>query len=325
MKHLFILNPLAAGMKNNVESVTAEINAFFKKHEELEYDIHVTRWARDATGYTRRYVQALGESVRVHSYGGAGLLSEIINGVIDFPDVQIAAYPMGACNDFIRYFRSENTSYFTSIEKQVFSDITPIDIIRCQNYYGISYGMVGFEALIDRVSYEMMGRTGLPTDFCIIWKALECALKNKNHGRNYTVTLDDVPLNGKYNSFLIANSPCYGKDMNPAIEAHPNDGLLDIYIIKAMSRINLLTTIQSYVSGYYWKTPHRFDHYRGKKIVISSDDIMYGSVDGETFLERHVEFEIIPNAISFVCPKGIDINKLPRIYNRPEEGLQGER
>lgn len=325
MKHLFILNPLAVGMKNRVDSVISEISAFFDIHMDFDYTIHVTRWARDATGYARSFAQEAGDTVRIHSYGGAGLLSEIINGVIGLPNVQIAAYPMGGCNDFIRYFRAENTHLFASIEKQIFSGVVPMDVIRCGSYYGISYGMIGVEAKADRASSEMIDRTGLPSDFCILWKAVECILSIKNQGQQYKITLDGAPMDGKYISILIANAPCYGKDMNPAIEAHPNDGRLDIYVMKSMPRLLTLTGLPSYLAGNYYKTPSRYVHWSGKKIAFSSDEIMYGSVDGETFLERHAEFEIVPGAISLVCPDEIDVGRLPRIYTKPEEGCANDR
>jgi hypothetical protein len=42
------------------------------------------------------------------------------------------------------------------------------------------------------------------------------------------------------------------------------------------------------------------------------------SLDGQVLYEKSVSFEVMPYAVDFVCPGGIDIDKLPRVYGRSE-------
>ena len=323
MRHLFIVNPGAEKIKGKVGEVTEEIKAFFSNNSKLAYDIHITRWNRDATGFVKRYVSEAGEPVRVHCFGGAGTFFEVVNGAAELRNAQIAAYPMGASNEFLLYFGKENGHLFRSIENQIASGTTPIDAIRCGHIYGISHFLAGMEARSNRDGFEMLERTKLPTDFCYVWPALWEVISGKIRAQSYRIELDGVPLDGNYITMLIANGPCYGKDMSAAIDAHPNDGQLEIYMMNDMPRRLLLPTILRYISGQYRKMPDRIRHFSGKKITINSDEVMCVCLDGETFYENSIECEVIHHAINFVCPATIDLRKLPRIYNHPEEGYVG--
>jgi diacylglycerol kinase family enzyme len=110
--------------------------------------------------------------------------------------------------------------------------------------------------------------------------------------------------------------------MHPAIDAHPDDGILDVYVVKNASMMKLLWRIPGYTHGNYRRTPNLVTHYRAKKIKLSSDEVMCMSIDAEHFYGMSIEYEIIPQAVRFVCPVGIDPMKLPRIYNRPREGAR---
>jgi diacylglycerol kinase family enzyme len=107
--------------------------------------------------------------------------------------------------------------------------------------------------------------------------------------------------------------------MNPAIDAHPNDGFLDVYLSDDMPRLKYLSRVPTYVSGGYKKLQGDVHHFQGKKISIASETVMCICVDGGTYYENFVEYEILPGAISFACPQAIDLNKIPRIYSKTKK------
>jgi len=325
MKHLFIINPDAAKIKGRAGEIKEEIESFFLKNSQFEYDIHITRWKRDATGFVRRYVSETDEPVRVHCYGGAGTLFEVVNGAANLPNAEVAAYPMGTSNEFLLYFGKGNGHLFRSIRNQATSGTTPVDAIRCGNIHGISHALVGMEARSNRDGVEMLERTNLPADFCYVWPAAWEILTGRIKAQSYKIDVDGMPFDGNYMSINIANGPCYGENMYVAGDAHPNDGLLEVSLMNDMSVLKLLTTIHPYTTGQYKKIPDRIRRVSGKKIKISSDEVMCVCLDGETFYENSIEYEVAPHAIHFVCPKDIDITRRPRIYNHPEEGFVGDQ
>jgi len=315
MHHQFIINPIASAVKGRVREITEEIKAFFGGIGADNYHIHVTRWVRDGMGYVNRFARTSPEPVRVHSMGGIGTLYEMVNGTIGLPNVQIAAYPMGASNFFLQYFGTDKMHMFRSIRNQVFSDVTPIDVMRGNIGYSIGHTVIGLEAIADRDGSEILERAKhLPVSLCYIYAGIRSIFRVKEIGQRYDIEIDGVDFSGEYVSILVAGPPCYGGgNMIPAPEAHPNDGIMEIYLIKKMSSLKLLSQINNYMSGNHKSMGDNLIHTQGKKITISGERDIMMSLDSECFYDESLTLEILPDAIEFVCPDGIDITKIPRI------------
>jgi diacylglycerol kinase family enzyme len=92
--------------------------------------------------------------------------------------------------------------------------------------------------------------------------------------------------------------------MFPAIDARPDDGLLDLYLLKPVPGLSLLRMASDYVQGRYAKWPQAITHHRGKRIAVSSDQYMPICLDGEYFINAAIEYEAIPRSILFAGPPG---------------------
>ena len=323
-RHLFIINPAAKRIKYKTKPVQDSIAAFFAQHPNINYDVYVSEWCRDSIIFIRQYLNAVttGEIVRIHVIGGTCTLFEVINGIVGLPHVEVASYPYGIANSFLKYFGSKNEKLFSLFQSQVFDAPVPMDLIRCGNNYGICYGMTGIEAHAS-VLGEALINMGLPGDFSYMVAGVGMILGGKE-AQKYLIEIDDEKIEGEFLSIMVANAPCYGLNMYPAIDAHPDDGVLDVYVVKNASIIKILSHISGYTHGKYRKLPAMVSHYRAKKVKLSSAEVMCMSIDGEHFYGRSIEYEVVPHAVKFVCPFEIDLMKLPRIYNRPQEGLRGE-
>ena len=323
VRHLFIINPAAKRIKGKIKYVKDKITAFFAKHPQINYDIYVSQWSRDSIMYIREYLAgARDETVRIHAIGGTGTFFEVVNSVVGLSNVEIASHPCGKANIFLKYFGAKKEKLFSSLEGQVFGKAVPMDIIRCGNNYGICYGMSGIEAYANAKGDKWIEK-GLPVDICYMIAGMVMILNGKT-GQNYFMEIDGEKIEGDFASVMVANAPCYGVNMYPAIDAHPDDGILDVYAFKNASRMRLLSCVPSYTHGNYRNMLDLVSHYRAKKIKLSSDEVMCMSIDGEHFYGTSIEYEVMPKAVRFVCPEKINIDKLPRIYNRPQEGLRSE-
>jgi len=324
MRHLFIINPAAKSIKGNIKPVKDKISAFFAKYPDIKYDVYVTQWCRDAGMSIHEYAaDKMDETIRVHVIGGTGTLFEIINGIADLLNVEVAVHPYGKANVFLKYFGQKNAKVFSSLEAQVFGKVVPMDIVRCGNNYGICYGMTGVEAYANVLGDKLIEK-GMPFDISYLLAGMLLILRG-NASQNYFLEIDDRKIEGDFISVMVANGPCYGKKLYPAIDAHPDDGMLDVYIFKSASKIKILSCVLSYTHGNYRKLPGLVTHYRAKKIKLSSNEVMCTSIDSEPFFYgTSMEYEIMPKAVRFVCPDAIDLKKIPLIYNRPQEGLRGE-
>ncbi|MDR3200110.1 MAG: hypothetical protein LBT68_01515 [Spirochaetales bacterium] len=311
MKHLFIINSNAAQIRGRIPEVVQEIKAFFANYPQFEYDIHVTRWKRDATGYSRRYVTGAREIVRVYAVGGTSTLFEVVNGVIGVPNVQVGVYPFGKDNAFLQYFGKGKLHLFQSLRNLVFSGVTSMDAMLCGNNYGMSSCYIGVDAMAAQTSETFVEQAGAffkrepILSLIYVFAGFMCAMK-KDNTQYYRVSIDGATLDGEYLTILTANQPYYGPTLYPAIDARPNDGMLDIYLLKPVSKMPMLKMGMDYVHGRYHKWPRLISHYRGKSVSISSDQFMSICLDGEMFFNTSIDHTVIPHAIDFVCPGGVD-------------------
>ena len=323
MKHLFVINPVAKRIKGKTKPIKEKISAFFREYPDMEYDVYVTEWCRDSIAYIHRYIAGKDESIRVHAIGGTGLLFEVINSVVDLPNAEVASHPYGKANSFIKYFGAENEKLFFSLKRQVFDKTVPMDIVRSGNNYGICFGMAGIEAYANALG-DTWNEKGIPVDISYSLAGMLYIINGKA-AQNYNIEIDGRSIKGNFGSVMIANAPCYGLNMYPAIDAQPDDGILDVYLFKNASKATLIKSVPAYTKGNYRRLPPGLvSHYTARKVKLSSDSVMCMSLDGERFYGTSMEYEIKPKAIRFVCPSQIDLAKLPRIYRRPQEGLRGE-
>jgi diacylglycerol kinase family enzyme len=309
MKHLFIVNPKAFFLKGCVDEVCTDIRLFFANYPEIQYDIHITRWKRDAAGFTRRYVSAVDVIVRVYAVGGMSTLMEVINGVVGMPNVQAAAWPFGIDNAFLHNFGKDRMRRFSSLRNLVFSEVSSFDLIRCGNNFGICASFIGLESLAAqvgdrlRVNIEPLPGWIVRSGWLYIFSALYYAFKSGTV-KTYQIVIDGTPLHGDYINILIANQPYLGNGLHPALEARPNDGLLDIYLVRFARGIKFIPLALDYVKGRYHKWPGYISHYRGKNVTVSSEKIMEICLDGEHFYDTVVEYEVVPYALDFAFPHG---------------------
>jgi diacylglycerol kinase family enzyme len=310
MKHLFIVNPTAWKVRGRVAQVKEDIEACFRNYPQLSCNIHVTRWRRDAVGYIKRFCRQEPGLVRIYAVGGVGTLFEVVNGAMGLPNIQVACYPLGRNNSFIHAFRAEGFHVFCELENLVFADAAPVDVIRCNGSYCLGFSFFGAEALADVQSGDLVARTFFPPGLCHAYAGVS-ALSRSSALQHYSVTLDDrLCLDGDYLSAFVANQPFYGYGMCPGIDAAPNDGLLNLYLWRPLPRMTRLKIFRDYLRGQYYRWRNYILHYPFKRLSIASDDLIAISLDGEFSYATTLEYEIMPDALDFVCPANTKVQNL---------------
>ncbi|MDR1024823.1 MAG: hypothetical protein LBL56_03790 [Treponema sp.] len=321
MRHLFIINPKAFFIRGQTNKICQEIQSFFAAFPQVKYDIHITRWKRDAVGFTHRYVSAADRIVRVYAVGGMGTLFEVINGVAGLPNVQVACWPFGIDNTFLCYFGQDRIERFRSLKNLVFSGVSTFDLIKCGNNYGICTGYMGIEAIASQQGDSIIENVDFLPGWIIRTGSIYLALAlyysaKKETIQSYRVMIDGFSLRGTYRSILIANEPFLSKGLAPAVDARPDDGILDVYLIQSVPGFKMPPLIFDYVRGRYDKWPHYISHYQAKTVSIVTDQIMHICIDGEHFYDTAVEYEVVPRAVDFVCPDDINREAVRRNTSR---------
>jgi diacylglycerol kinase (ATP) len=300
MRHLFIINPHAAEVK--ADALVKSIEDFFSNYPATAYNIHVTRWKRDAVGWTRRYVSNQSDTVRVYVMGGDSTLFEVLNGVAMLPNAELAYLPYGKDNALLHSLGgNEKLKLMRSIPAQFFAETVKADIFRMGTQYALSHCMGGAEALSLRDGDQLHKLLRLPRNWCYQAAALKILLTGETL-LAYHIIADGEDLSGEYITFLVTNVSSYASGLKPAPEARWDDGYIDLYLVRPCPKWKVVDIIANYVSGKWDKFPDYILHRQCKKIAISSTNPITLAIDEQLFYDTDIIFEALPGTLKFVLP-----------------------
>jgi diacylglycerol kinase (ATP) len=149
----------------------------------------------------------------------------------------------------------------------------------------------GFDALCNQRANQMSWPKGQRRyDLAMV---LELAKFKPIH---YEATID-----GEHRSFdamlcAVANGPAFGGGMMIAPEANVEDGFLDLFIVHAMSRIELLKVFPKVYTGRHVTHP-AVEFVRAKSVKLSSGNMPVYS-DGEARGHSPISATVVPGALS---------------------------
>ena len=301
MKHLFIINP-AAGSRDRTADYTAEIRRLCAG---LDYAIAVSA----APGECRRLAREAartGEEVRIYACGGDGTLNEVINGAVGFDNAAVTHFPGGSGNDMIKMF--SETAPFSDLERLLDCDEARFDLIRCNETHSVNILSMGLDA---RIGMEMARYKKLPL-LSGHGAYLASTLVNliKGISQHFVITLDDgTRLDDKFTLICACNGRWYGGGFNPVPDAEPDDGLLEVLVVKKVSILTASRVIGKYKAGQYRQLPELISHHRCKSLTIACDKPSVVNVDGEAVFTDEAKITTLPRALRFFYPRGLSYRR----------------
>jgi diacylglycerol kinase family enzyme len=87
--------------------------------------------------------------------------------------------------------------------------------------------------------------------------------------------------------------------MRQTPEAVPDDGLLDITVIREIGRIEIIRSLKLLYDGTLLSHP-KIDGYRSISLKVESEVPVFLEADGESLGHTPAEFGIIPSALNIV-------------------------
>ena len=306
MKHLFIINP-AAGSRDRTADYTAKIEKAFENREDA-YEIKVSQAPGDCEKLTRQVAQT-GEEYRVYACGGDGTLNEVVQGAAGCENVAITAYSGGSGNDFTKLF--DDPKAFFDIERLLDPQEERFDLIRCNEDFSLNICSVGLDARIgtDVANYK---RIPLLQGFRA-YAASTVVNVIRGIAEHYVVEIDGETIDGKQTLICACNGRFYGGGFNPVPDADPTDGLLDVLVIRKVSRLQVPGVIGKYKSGRYKELPHLVRHFRTDKVKIICDKPTSINLDGELRTADVVEMAIAREKVRFFYPRGLSWRNVPAV------------
>jgi diacylglycerol kinase family enzyme len=101
------------------------------------------------------------------------------------------------------------------------------------------------------------------------------------------------------------NGRFYGGGFNPVPEADPSDGMMDVLLIKKVSRLQVAKVVGKYKSGRYRELHDLVRHFKTKELKIICDKPTAVNLDGELLTAQEVTMTIAQEKLRFFYPKGL--------------------
>ncbi|MGA1835316.1 diacylglycerol kinase family protein [Herbiconiux sp. 11R-BC] len=114
--------------------------------------------------------------------------------------------------------------------------------------------------------------------------------------RRYALEIDGEPYSVDSCLLSIANNTTIGGGMKVAPDALLDDGLLDVFIVKPVSRLRFIRLFPKVFSGTH-KSLDVVEFRRGRVVSIASPGIV-GYADGERFGPLPLTVELVPGSLS---------------------------
>jgi len=306
MKHVFVFDPKAFyNQQWKMDNILDSIGQFFRTQDKPDFSIQFSRYRRNAILLIQEEADKAkpGDVVRIYAIGGEEILFDCINGVAHFPDMQIAAVPYGASNDFLKIFGEDKMDLFMDIPSLVQAKALPTDVIRWGVNYALNSCYIGMNSSILKKVKDM--KSSFNRGSFYVFSKISAFINNifgafdrQNAARNYKITIDDHDFSGHYSLIHIANGPYIAGKMSGAFNATPNDGLLDVALIKSSNPLRTLWSLKRYSSG---KRPGNCIYTQAKKISIHSSNPMWVQLDNEYIQDTNIDLSLVPNAVQFVA------------------------
>ena len=296
--HLFIINP-AAGSYNRTEEASRIIHKICRARK-LSYEIRVSTAPGECARIAREACET-GKELRIYACGGDGTLNEVVSGVAGFDNAAVTVYSGGSGNDFVKMF--DEPKAFFDLNRLMDADEATFDLIKCNDAYALNICSVGLDA---RIGTDVSNYKRLPLLHGFRAYAASTVVNViKGIAEHYVVELNGETIDGDQTFVCVCNGRYYGGGFNPIPEADPTDGMLDVLLVKKLSRLQVPGAIGKYKNGQYKQLDHLATYYKTDRIVIRCDKPTPVNVDGELRTAQVVEMSVAKEKIRFFYPKGL--------------------
>ena len=313
MHTLFLLNP-TAGKQDCTRQLPRQIEAAARRAglSQKEYTIQITTHAGHARELARAeaaQAQQAGETLRIYTAGGDGTFNEALTGAYGFENAAVGCLPFGSGNDFLRTFGTKEE--FLDLDAQLAGDTVSIDLMQTSLGLSATICAAGLDA---QVAYGIPKFRRIPLCGGEMAYALSIIQQLCGHiGRRVEYAIDGETLDVDCLMCAVCNGRTYGGGFCAAPEAQPDDGWLDIYIIRKVSRLTIAKLLSMYKNGKHFQNgrlvkaaePY-FIYRRAKQVTLRAADgrgPIIATADGECVPCEQVSVQVQPLAGRILLPK----------------------
>lgn len=248
------------------------------------------------------------EPTRLYACGGDGTMNEIWQAAAGQEHLAVGCVPCGSGNDYVRNFGTPED--FLDLDAQLRAVERPADLIRTPQGYSIDIYAAGIDAQVANgiSKWRRLPLCGGTTAYTL--SILEAVCSTFRH--RLLIQADTRELQGEYMMLAICNAQMYGGGYRAAPLASMDDGLLDVVLIKPVSRLKLPGLLQAYRQGQHLAPdgtvaelfrPY-MTYFRTARISITVLDKqpMMTTLDGECSPQHHLYAEVARRSARILLP-----------------------
>jgi diacylglycerol kinase (ATP) len=254
-------------------------------------DLRLSTSSQNLTDQARR---AVDDGVdRLVVAGGDGTMHHAVQALAG-SDCALGIIGIGSGNDLASSLAVPR-DLESAVERAVRGSLRRIDLGRCRERVFTIYAGAGFDSEVAAVARRVRWPVGpLIYPYAVLrtlaeFRALEMSVEH-----------DSGVFRGRAMLAVISNCPRFGGGMRIAPEAELADGLLDLTIVREVSRLELLQVFPKVYRGTHVTHP-ALEMVRSQRVVLSLDRQMQMYGDGEpmgTVGGNRAEVEVWPRALA---------------------------
>jgi len=207
---------------------------------------------------------------------------------------RLGILPAGTGNDVARYLDIPLRNPEAATDRIIAGRTRTLDLARSGPTYFITVLAAGFDAIVNERANAMTWPRGQ-----MRYNLATLAELRVLKPLPYTLELDGERRQLEANLVAVGNGPSFGGGLRITEGALLDDGMLDVVIIKPLSRVELLKTYPKLFKGTHTTHP-QYEHHRVRRVTIASPGII-AYADGERFGPLPLTVECVPGALTVLA------------------------
>jgi diacylglycerol kinase (ATP) len=202
--------------------------------------------------------------------------------------------PAGTGNDVARYFDLPRKDPEAAADLVIAGRTRTIDLARSGSQYFVTVMAAGFDAVVNERANRMTWPKGQ-----MRYNLATLAELRTFEPLPYTLQMDGRQISFDAMLVAIGNGPSFGGGLRITEGAVLDDGLLDIVIIKPMSKPDLVRTYPKLFKGTHVTHP-QYEHHLARSVTVAAPGIV-SYADGERFGPLPLTIECAPGALTVLA------------------------
>ncbi|MGZ4437188.1 MAG: diacylglycerol kinase [Nocardioidaceae bacterium] len=203
--------------------------------------------------------------------------------------------PAGTGNDVARYLGIPRNDPQRAADVVVGSKVRPLDLARTGPTYFVTVLAAGFDSKVNERANRMRWPRGQ-----MRYNLATLAELRVFEPLPYVLELDGVERRVDAMLVAVGNGPSFGGGLRITEGARLDDGLLDVVVIRAMSKAGLVRSYPRLFNGTISRLPE-YEHHRVRSVTVAAPGVV-AYADGERVGSLPLTVDAVPDALRVLTP-----------------------